>query len=177
MVSLGPAIQGLDMKSMYDFSDKRSRPLKTISYPTNSLMDIIDTHPDFTLFKTIVKKAKLEMLLCEETFTVFVPSDYHLKQKYKLDFFEELDVGMARRIVHFSMMPRKMDKLSIQCKNSGRFPTLDRSISMYIKTETINGSCESVIENFINVIHWNQPAVNGIIHVIDDFLMVACNSN
>jgi uncharacterized surface protein with fasciclin (FAS1) repeats len=176
MVSLGPAIQGLDMKSMYDFSDKRQQKPK-ISYPKNSLMDIIDTHSDFTIFKMVVKKAKLEMLLCNDTFTLFVPSDYHLKQKYKLEFFEELDIGMARRIVHFSMMSRKMDKVSIQCRNSGRFPTLDRSNSMYIKTETSNDSCESTIENFIKVIHWNQPAVNGIIHVIDDFLMPACNSS
>jgi hypothetical protein len=176
MVSLGPAIQGLDMKSMYDFSDKRLNS-STISYPKNCLMNIIDMHSDFTIFKKIVKKAKLDGLLCQDTFTLFVPSDYYLTQKYKLDFFEELDVGMARRIVHFSMMARKMDKTSIQCRNSGRFPTLDRSNSMYIKTETVNDSCESTIENFTKVIHWNQPAVNGIIHVIDDFLMPACNSS
>jgi hypothetical protein len=194
MVSLGPNIQGLDMKSMYDFSELR-KPPKEKTYPKNSLMYVIDTHPDFTIFKMLVKRAKLDDKFCEgidssncnstflinslsnDVYTVFVPSDMHLKSKYKPEFFQEMDIGIARRIVLISTMKRKMGKEVFQERQSGRFATLDKSNSMNIKTyNDPSGELKSMIDNFITIIHWNQPASNGIIHVTDDFLMPACNS-
>jgi hypothetical protein len=192
MVSLGPNIQGLDMKSMYDFSELR-KPPKEKTYPKNSLMYIIDTHPDFTIFKMLVKRAKLDDKFCEgidrsscnsnflinslsnDVYTVFVPSDMHLKSKYNLDFFQEMDIGMARRIVLFSTMKRKLGKEVFQ-ERSGKFATLDKSNIMSIKTYYVSSEIKTVINNFMTVIHWNQPASNGIIHVTDDFLMPDCNS-
>ena len=194
MVSLGPNIQGLDMKSMYDFSELRKPPTEK-TYPKNSLMYVIDTHPDFTIFKMLVKRAKLDDKFCEgidssncnstflinslsnDVYTVFVPSDMYLKSKYKPEFFQEIDIGVARRIVLISTMKRKMGKEFFQERQSGRFATLDKSNSMNIKTyNDPSGELKSMIDNFITIIHWNQPASNGIIHVTDDFLMPACNS-
>jgi hypothetical protein len=194
MVSLGPNIQGLDMKSMYDFSELR-KPQKEKTYPKNSLMYVIDTHPDFTIFKMLVKRAKLDDKFCEgidpsncdssflinslsnDAYTVFIPSDAHLKTKYKPEFFQEMDIGMARRIVLISTMKRKMGQEFFQTRQSGNFATLDKSNSMSIRTYTYpSGELQSVINDFITIIHWNQPASNGIIHVIDDFLIPDCNS-
>ena len=167
MVSINPATQTYDFRQMYNFSDIRSKPAKVI-YPTNSLMDVIDSNPDFTIFSKIVKKTKYDIKLSSKqaNFTIFVPSDFYLKQKYTQRFLDNIDVGLANQILNFSTMNRILDKNLLQSSPTSLYPAIDRSL---ITISTVSDI--TMLENGIKVIHWNQPATNGIIHVIDNILM------
>ena len=65
------------------------------------------------------------------------------------------------------MMNRKIDKSLLQSSPVSVFPTIDRSNSMYVNT--VSGITQ--IGRCTTVIHWNHPANNGIIHVIDNLLI------
>jgi uncharacterized surface protein with fasciclin (FAS1) repeats len=168
MVSIGPYTQAYDMKHMYDFVDLRKKHT-TYPFPDNTLMGIISTNSDFSIFARLVKKARFSSKLSEKQadYTVFVPSDAELRKKYNEHFLNNIDDGLAKQILSFSMMNRKIDKKLLQSSPVSIFPTLDRSNSMHINTV-----CEiTKLPNNTTVIHFNQPADNGIIHVIDNLLI------
>lgn len=168
MVSIGPYTQAYDMKHMYDFVDLRGKR-KPCDYNTNTLMGIIGNNPDFTIFTKIVKKAGYTGKLSDKQadFTIFVPSDSELKNKYSQQFLDNIDDGLSRQILAFSMMNRKIDQQLLQSSPVSIFPTLDRSSSMYVNTV----SDITMLPNCTKVIHWNHPAENGIVHVIDNLLV------
>ena len=169
MVSIGPYTQGYDMKQMYNFSDYRYDSKKESSYPPeDSLMGIINSNTDFTIFSDIVKKARYDVKLSDKQadFTIFVPSDFHIKQKYTLDYLTKIDNGLAGEIVNFSMMNRKIDQNILQSSPSSTFPTVDRS---RILISTVNDV--TMLANCNKVIHWNYLASNGLIHVVDGLLI------
>jgi len=64
------------------------------------------------------------------------------------------------------MMNRILDKNLLQSSPTSLYPAIDRSL---ITISTVSDI--TMLENGITVIHWNQPATNGIIHVIDNILM------
>jgi uncharacterized surface protein with fasciclin (FAS1) repeats len=168
MTSSGPYTQIYDMKHMYNFTDLRKKKTKCLSNK-NTLMGIIDNNPDFSIFSKIVEKARYVGKLqdIQADFTVFVPSDNELLKKYSQQFIDSIDDGFASQILAFSIMNRKIDKSLIQSSPYSIFPTTDRSNSMYVNTSMGVTS----ITNNTNVIHWNNPADNGIIHVIDNLLI------
>ena len=165
MVSNYPNSQSFDFRQMYDFP---SLPTKT-TYPTDSLMSVIDGNNDLSIFSKLIKKANYDIKLSsiQADFTIFVPSDYELEKKYSKEFIYNIDKGMAIQIINNSIMNRKLDQKLIQSSPLGKYPTLDRSNSLEITT--INN--ESIINNHIKIIHFNQPASNGIIHIISDFII------
>jgi len=169
MVSIGPYTQAYDMKHMYNFVDLRKKKTDRCVQDKNTLMGIITGNPDFTIFAKIVDKAKYGGKLSQPqaNYTVFVPSDAELKQKYSKQFIDNMDDGMAKQIMAFSIMNRKIDQYLLQSSPVSIFPTIDRSNSMYINT--VNNITH--LSNNTKVIHWNQPADNGIIHVIDNLLI------
>lgn len=169
MVSIGPNSQAYDMKQMYDFPDLRKRTKDDCIFKKNTLMGIIGNNQDFTIFSKLVEKARYVGKLSqpEADYTIFVPSDHALKQKYSQDFLDNIDDGMARQILYFSMMNRKIDQNLLQSSPISIFPTIDRSNSMTI--HTVSGVTK--LPNCTTVIHWNHPADNGIIHVIDNLLI------
>lgn len=169
MVSINPGVQAYDMRQFYDFPDLRSKKQVKCSLPDNTLMGIIYNNPDFSIFAGIVEKAHYGGKLSERqaNFTLFVPSDTYLKQKYPKQYFDNMDDGLARQILAFSMMKRKLDQNLLQASPVSLYPTIDRSNLMQI--DTISGV--SRLNNCTTVIHWNHPADNGIIHVIDDLLI------
>jgi uncharacterized surface protein with fasciclin (FAS1) repeats len=152
---------------MYDFSDFRSESKNKCEYPPETLMGIINSHSDFTIFSQILKKAKYDIKLSSQQsdFTIFVPSDSELKKKYTPDFFNDIDVGLARQIVNASVLNRKIDQNLFQSSPVSTFPLLNRS-SLYVHTV----SNITILKDHIKVIHWNHPANNGLIHVVDDIL-------
>ena len=166
MVSNYPNSQAFDFRQMYDFPILK--PTKTV-YPIDSLMGVIDGNQDLSIFSHLIKKAKYDSKLCsmQADFTIFVPSDYALKQKYSQQFLDNIDRGTATQIINSSMMNRKLDKKLLQASPVGKYPTIDRSNS--IEISTINN--ETMIYGCIKILHFNQPASNGIIHVISDFLI------
>ena len=168
MVSMIPCSTPYDMRHMYNFSDTRNNN-KKVEYPPNSLMYIINKHSDFTIFSQIIKKANYDAKLSEQqaNFTLFVPSDNSLKQKYTKEFINNIDRGLTTQILNYSMMIRELDQNLLQASPFGTYPTLARS--NHLKITTTYG--KTVLKDNINVIHFNYKASNGIIHVIDDFLI------
>ena len=167
MVSIGPYTQAYDTKHMYDFVDLNKK--KSCPFNKNTLMGIIGNNSDFTIFARIVEKARYSGKLSDQQadFTIFVPSDEELRKKYNKIFLDNIDDGLARQILAFSMMNRKIDKYLLQSSPVSIFPTLDRSNSMHVNT--VRGITH--LPNNTTVIHFNHPANNGIIHVIDNFLI------
>ena len=170
MVSIGPYTQAYDMKQMYDLPDRRRESeKKKCSYPDHSLMGEINSNPNFTIFAKIAKKARFDTKLSElqADFTVFVPADSYLRKKYNQEFLNNMDIGLAIQIMNFSMMRRQLDQNILQSSPVSIFPTIDRSSSMNMST--VNS--KTMLENCVSVIHWNHPATNGLIHVVDDLLI------
>jgi uncharacterized surface protein with fasciclin (FAS1) repeats len=172
MVSIGPYTQAYDMKHMYDFVDLRNKNKQNecnLTQNDNTLMGVITNNPDFSIFATIIEKALFTKKLSEKQadYTLFVPSDAALKKIYSEKILNNIDSGLSKQILAFSMMNRKIDKNLLQSSPISIFPTIDRSNSIHIQT-----ICDvTYLPNNTKVIHFNQPADNGIIHVIDNLLI------
>jgi uncharacterized surface protein with fasciclin (FAS1) repeats len=169
MVSIGPYTESKDYRHMYDFVDLRKKNQTICPIGSNTLMGIIENNQDFTIFSGIVKKARYicKLMDPEEDFTIFVPSDFELKKRHSKEFLDNIDISMAKNIVNFSMMNRKIDKYLIQSSPVTILPTLDRSNSMHITTTY----GITLLSNDIKVIHFNHPSDNGILHVVDNLLI------
>ena len=169
MTSAGPYTQAYDMKHMYDFVNLRTKKEKKPHFNKNTLMGIINNNPDFTIFSKIVEKARYTVQLSQPQadYTIFIPSDAELIKKYNKEYLDNIDDGVSRQILSYSMMNRKIDQYLFQSSPVSIFPTIDRSNSMHVNT--VSGVTQ--IGKCATVIHWNHPADNGIIHVIDDFLI------
>ena len=105
MVSINPGVQAYDMRHMYDFVDLRKKIVENCSFKTNTLMGIIGNNPDFTIFSSIVDKARYGGKLSEEQadYTIFVPSDTELRKKYSKKYLDNIEDDTARKILAFSM--------------------------------------------------------------------------
>ena len=169
MTSSGPYTQAYDMKHMYDLVDLRTKQKRCFLPTKNNMLSVINTNQDFKIFSTIVEKAQHSSQLSQPQadFTLFVPSDAKIRQRYSQQFIDNIDAGMAKRILLASMMNRKIDQFLIQSSPVCTFPTMDRSNSLFV--HTIDGI--TTLPNNTTVIHWNHFADNGLIHVIDNFLI------
>ena len=175
MVSMIPCSTPYDMRHMYNFSDTRNKTPNTPNqsnrdnYHPESLMDLIHTNADFTIFSKMIKKANYDIKLSEKqaNFTLFVPSDNSLRKKYPPEFLDNIDKGLAIQILNYSMMVRTLDQELLQASPFGTYPTLARS--NHLKITTTYG--KTILKDTVNVIHFNHKATNGLIHVIDDFLI------
>ena len=168
MVSINPGVQAYDFRHMYNFVDIRKE--KTVCYDNNTtLMGIIKNNKDFSIFEKIVNKAGYELKLADKQsdYTVFVPSDEKLRMRYNQKYLDNIDKGFAKHIVSFSIMNRIIDKNLLQSSPVSIFPTIDRSNYIHIKTI----SDITYLTDDTKVIHFNQKADNGIIHVIDNLLI------
>lgn len=168
MVSINPATQPTDMRHMYDFSDFRSKETQEKCFDPKSLAGILKNQPDFSIFFHIVKKSFMEAKLgdLQADFTLFVPSDAHLLKRYKRKNLECIDKGLALQIVKMSLMNRQIDSKLLKASPVSTFPTLNRSNSIQIQ----NVNNQTYLPCNTQVIHWNQPANNGIIHVTNNML-------
>ena len=175
MVSIGPYTQSTDMKHMYNFTDLNCNITQDV-YEKNTLMDVISKNSDMSIFTNIIKKAQYTEYLCNKdvNYTLFVPSDVEITQKYSKEFINNIDKGLAIQIVKASLMNRVLDKSIIQSSPSHTLPTFDRSNSIYINTisdKTYIGF-DRINENHdIYIINWDQPASNGIIHITNNILI------
>lgn len=177
MVSIGPYTQSTDMKQMYNFADLNCLNLNSVC-DNNTIMDIISKHPDLTIFNKIIEKAQYTDKLydLDYDFTIFVPSDTELEQKYTKEFIYNIDKGFAIQILNISLMKRSLDKSILQTSQTSILPTLDRSNSIYIKTIddktslSLSGNIYNNYSIIPNVISWNHIASNGIIHITDNLL-------
>ena len=160
MVSLGPTHQSTDMRHMYDLPDICPVGIKHSQYPTGSLMDIISTHPDFTIYYAVAVRSNMTKLLSDPTtdLTLLVPSDEAI-----VGHNGPVDIGAARQIIRRSMIRRRVTRSLLQSSPSMTIPVIDRSTTLTVLTgadgtSSIDGS---------KVLHWNHPATNGLIHVVN----------
>jgi len=170
MVSIGPYTQAYDMRHQWDFSDLRGKTKKKgIEIPENSVMGAINKIEDFSIFRKIVKKARLEYFLADRNLfsTILIPSDMALKDKYPDKFIDDMDIGYARNLVLFSSLQRYMSEEFITFNKSSYYPTRKRGNKMYITN--INGVTE--LPGCTKVLHWNYRVCNGLIHVVDNLLI------
>lgn len=167
MVSNGPSSQSYNFTHMWDFVDLRGYSYNKKQDHTNSIMKALNTHPDFTKFRYMVKLAKLEGLLSspQENFTLFVPSDKAI-QNLEEALFINMDNITARHIVKTSMLDRRIPSELLEDSPASYFMTKDPPNRLFIS----NISGKTYINNNINVIQKDMIFNNGIIHVVDKLI-------
>jgi uncharacterized surface protein with fasciclin (FAS1) repeats len=151
---------------MYKFTDIRGKyPIEV--YTKNSIMDVIDKHPDFTIFTYIIKLAEMDKLLDSKqaNFTIFAPADSSIKHIPQSKFLN-MDVGEARTIVQSSIQDNRIPKELLQDSPAAYFYTLSPQNRLFITN--IDGNTR--INNDVNVIHFDINCNNGLIHVVDGLL-------
>jgi uncharacterized surface protein with fasciclin (FAS1) repeats len=152
---------------MWDFVDLRDSDPKKQQYCPNSIMETLNTHPDFTKFRYMVKLANLENILSapQADFTLFIPSDIAI-QNLGDSVFVNMDSSTARHIVKSSMIERKIPSELLEDSPASYFITKDPPNRLFVSN--MNG--RTYINNNINVIHKDMILSNGIIHVVDSLL-------
>jgi uncharacterized surface protein with fasciclin (FAS1) repeats len=166
MVSIGPSSQGTNFTHMFDFVDLRGK--KNIQkVESKSLMGVINTNPNFSKFKILVKLAMMESVLesPQSDFTLFIPSDEEIK-KLSNDFFEEMDIGLARHIVKTAMINRKIPSELLEDSAASYFITNDPPNKLFVWNE----ECNTFINKDVKIIQKDIITSNGIIHVIDKLI-------
>jgi hypothetical protein len=167
MASLTPNSTALMNSHMYDFVDLRKCIKGPPSYCKGSLMDIINSNPDFSRFAYIIKLARLDTVFndIQANFTVFVPSNCYIKNISE-GVFTNLDISSARQIVLASTLKYRMTSDILKDSPASYFITMNPINSMFIT----NMNNITYISNCISIIHYDIEATNGIIHVTDQML-------
>lgn len=166
MTSCGPYTASLNFQHMYDFTDLN------VCHPTiynkGSIMDVINSHPDFSLFSYACKTAGMDIILdnIQADFTILVPSNEELKKKNLDSDLCELDIGTARCIVNSSLINRRIP--SEIMRNSPAFYLITMSVQNRLFVTNIND--QTRINNDFNIIHFDAICTNGIIHVVDGLI-------
>ena len=146
---------------------------KTQKITKNSIIDIIYNHKDLTIFTYIMKKCNNIHNLIDDysEYTLFVPSDSELRKKYteeQLKYIKEtLDIDTCINIIKFSLLKRRLTNIDFTSNSSFTVPTFNRQNSLLVE----NISDITVLNNTSKVIHWNQNATNGVIHITDNIIM------
>jgi len=152
---------------MHSIPDIRNLGPVKQNIPPNSILGIINSHPDFRKFRYILNLSGMSDLYADsqEKFTLFVPSDATIS-KIPQEVFINMDSYTARMIVKTSTLKRSIPSELLEDSPATHFLTTDPVNRLFITN--ING--RTVINGYINIIHKDQPASNGIIHVIDGLL-------
>lgn len=168
MVSMAPNSMPLDMSYMYNFQDLRG-PTPVMKIDPGSILGYIRNSQNFKLYDKIIKLAKMEGRFndLQSNSTVFIVPDNILKTKYRKSYFDEMDQGMAIHIMNYSTLNRKIDQFLLTSSPNSEFETRHVAFRLCIS----NISNVSMINNKIKIIHFNQEANNGIIHIVDDILV------
>ena len=166
MTSCGPNTQSMNFSHMFDFNDINGKlPKKT--YSKNSIMDVINYHPDFTKFLYIVKLADMDNILDKQqaNFTLFVPSNSSIKD-IREDIILNMDQGDAKNIVQSSLLDYRIPKELLVDSPAAYFNTLSPQNRMFVT----NINSNTKINNTLNIVHFDIICTNGIIHVVDKLI-------
>jgi len=168
MVSMAPNSTPFDMSHMYNFQDLRG-PTPVMKVDSNSILGYIRNSENFKLYDKIITLARMEGRFndIQSNSTVFIVPDNILKKKYRKSYFDNMDDGMATQIMNYSTLNRKIDKFLLTSSPISEFETRNSAFRLCIR----NISNVSMINNKTKIIHFNQEANNGIIHMVDDILI------
>lgn len=167
MTSSGPCTESMNFRHMFEKHDLRG-PLPLKVDTPGSLSFAISNHPDFTIFRYILRLSKLDSLYNDPqaNFTVFIPSDQALKGLFSDSVFTNMDLATARHIVQGSTLNRKISGDVLGDSPASYMLTQDPPNRLFVT----NISGRTYINNHINVIHKDMILDNGIIHVIDNMI-------
>jgi len=163
MVSTGPYSQSNNFTHMFDFVDLRGN-VSCREDDNNSIMGIINNNPNFSKFKYIVERARMNTTLSDlqSNFTLFIPLDTFIS---KLEI-EDMDISMARNIVRSSMLDKKITSELLEDTKVAYFFTKSKSNNLFINN--MNGI--TYINGDIQIIQKDIITGNGIIHVTDKII-------
>jgi uncharacterized surface protein with fasciclin (FAS1) repeats len=167
MSGITPTTMSLDYSHMYNMVDLRKCIQSPKKYCSGSLMDIINSHPDFTKFSYIIKTARLDGLLddIEANVTIFVPSNREINCIDE-GVFTNLDISTARQIVMTNMLKYRIPSELLTDSPSSYFTTFNPVEKLFITN--INNVI--YLNNCTKVIFPDIEASNGLIHVVDNLI-------
>ncbi len=163
MVSIGPYTESLNFTHQFDLHPAKVAKPK----PRNSLWGMLETNPEFSAFKRIVSKAKMEGHLNDPQtdLTLFVPSDRYLD--LPPGYLENMDLLTARKMVNFAALNRKIPLSLITAQPVIKLVTRLAANKMYVTTL----NCRTVLHGATNLLYGDIEVGNGLIHVVDSILV------
>ena len=166
MTSNAPNTQMYNFTHMFDRPDLRGCLPSKINEGT--LLEFISKNKEFSMFFNIVILSNFEDLLnsYQSDFTVFIPSNEHILEKYGRNIFEKFDIGDARNYIKSSIVDNKISSELLE-KGTNLY-TIDKVTRLVISKI----GPYITINNSINVIRGDILCRNGIIHIIDDKIYV-----
>jgi len=155
----------LDYRFMYDVRDIRASP-KLPTTDIGSIMDMIQNNPDFTMFNHLVNLADMNGIFNTQPakFTVFVPSDSHLKTCFDINLFLNMDKYTARKILLYSTLPKIADMNALNLSPVLELETRIPGFRIVVQTPP---NKETLINNNVRILKPNIHCVNGLIHIVD----------
>jgi uncharacterized surface protein with fasciclin (FAS1) repeats len=163
-----------DMRHQWDFVDLRNE-LYSTSMPVgnvckNTIAGMLINTPDLSIFAKIVERARMMDYLNDafdvQKHTMFVPSDQYLLKLHPKDYFNSIDIGVARSLVTFALMKGTITKRYFKGGPSSQFVTMNPVHKLFVT----NISDDTILSKNTRVIHWNHMVDNGVIHVTDNLL-------
>jgi uncharacterized surface protein with fasciclin (FAS1) repeats len=151
-------------------SNNFNKPNKNLSckYTKGSIMELLNSHPDFTKFTYIIKLAEMDKILddTQANFTIFVPSDNELKYNSSDDKLSTMDRGDARQIVLSSLIDDRIPKELLTDSPASYMITKNPVNRIFIT----NIDDVTKINNNLTIILFDIIRTNGIIHVVNKLI-------
>jgi len=162
MVSNAPNSQSLNYTHMWNQTDLRG-PLPKSKACGNTLLSALDENSDFSFFRKIVAKAKMEDILnsSQANITLFVPSNLLMSEKMK--DIDSIDTLKARQIIRASSLENKISSEIFAGCQSLSLVTCDPSNRLLITSDNKS----TFINGEIKLVEYDLISENGIIHTID----------
>lgn len=168
MTAYTPDTQSYLYTHMYDIPDQRKSNVPC-SVPLNqdSISGMILSSPNTTKFAELIKKANMVGYLddIQANCTMFVPDDSFLKF-LPMEYFQQMDIGMARQIIKISTIPRKICGDLLRSSPVYYLQTRLNGYPLYITN--ISKKCQ--INKCVQVVHFDIKATNGLIHIVSGIL-------
>ena len=155
MTSTGPYSESFLSRYKYE-----QKPIPRELYTKDSISYIIYNNPEFSQFREILDKSGYTSTLgsMQSSYTVFVPINC-----LPSDSIDKINNVSAINIIQSSTMNKRIPSELLENNSASMYLTL----SNYNKLFVTNTCGKTQINKFINVIHKDIMACNGIIHVVD----------
>lgn len=168
MTSLIPSTQSQLMTYTYKKQDQYIQSADTVCRQIN-IADIIDNHPDLTMFKHVLAKSNMTDMFkhtyYNKKYTLFVPNNNSLSHD-KMNQLTRIDTADAIHIVNSSTIEHQIPRSLIENSRYTRYKTRNLHNNLYVSH--LNGNIH--INGVVNIIQSDIITSNGIIHIIDDLI-------
>jgi uncharacterized surface protein with fasciclin (FAS1) repeats len=158
-----PNSQGLNYTHMFDIPDLRGCLPTKVNEGT--ILDFLVRNKDATMFYNLVILGKFDDLLNmqQADYTIFIPSDKSILDKYGKNIFENYDIGDARSYIKASTLNSKIT--SELLNTYSHLYTIDKITRLNINIQpdsNIYVNCNA------RILKPDILLKNGVIHIIDD---------